>query len=49
MANDSALRGVSRTVIFRHHGIAVEAAPVIFYSDEDGGDWYKATLRFMEI
>ena len=44
------LRGVARTVIFRHHdGIAVEASPVIFYSDEDGSDWYKATLRFMEI
>lgn len=44
------LRGVARTVIFRHHdGIAVEASPIIFYSDEDGSDWYKATLRFMEI
>lgn len=44
------LRGVSRTVIFRHHdGVAVEASPVVFYSDEDGSDWYKATLRFMEI
>ena len=44
------LRGTPHTVIFRHHdGIAVEASPIVFYSDEDGSDWYKATLRFMEI
>lgn len=44
------LRGVSRSVIFRHHdGAAVEASPWIHYSDVQTGDWYFATLRFMEI
>lgn len=44
------LRGVSRSVIFRHHdGAAVEARPWIHYSDVQSGDWYFATIRFMEI
>lgn len=44
------LRGVARTVIFRHHdGIGVEATPVVHYSDVDSGDWYRVTLRLMEI
>lgn len=44
------LRGVARTVIFRHHdGVAVEASPLIFFSDEASSDWYRVTLRFMEV
>lgn len=44
------LRGVSRTVIFRHHdGGAMEATPVVFFSDADSTDWYRVTLRFMEV
>lgn len=44
------LRGVSRTVIFRHHdGGAMEATPVVFFSDADSNDWYRVTLRFMEV
>ena len=44
------LRGVSRSVIFRHHdGAAVEARPWTHYSDVQTGDWYFATIRFMEI
>lgn len=44
------LRGVSRSVIFRHHdGAAVEARPWIHYSDVQTGDRYFATIRFMEI
>ena len=44
------LRGVSRSVIFRHHdGAAVEARPWIHYSDVQTGDWYFTTIRFMEI
>lgn len=40
--------GISRDVIFRHHeGSAIEAVPVIHYSD--GADWYRITLRLMEI
>lgn len=44
------LRGVSRTVIFRHHdGGAMEATPVVFFSDADSSDWFRVTLRFMEV
>lgn len=44
------LRGASRTVIFRHHdGGAMSADPVVFYSDADSTDWYRVTLRFMEV
>lgn len=44
------LRGVSRTVIFRHHeGGAMDATPVVFFSDADSTDWYRVTLRFMEV
>lgn len=44
------IRGVSHTVIFRHHeGAAVEATPLVHYSDVQSADWYIVTLRFMEI
>lgn len=44
------LRGVSRSVIFRHHdGGAMDATPVVFFSDADSTDWYRVTLRFMEV
>lgn len=44
------LRGVTRNVIFRHHdGVAVEARPLIHYSDVQPDDFYLVTLRFMEI
>lgn len=44
------LRGIAYSVIFRHHdGQAVEATPIVHYSDVDAGDWYSVTLRFMEI
>lgn len=44
------LRGVSRSVIFRHQdGAAVEARPWTHYTDVQSGDWYFATIRFMEI
>jgi len=44
------IRGTSRDVIFRHHeGAAVEAVPVVHYSDVDATDWFKVTLRLMEI
>lgn len=42
------LRGVTRTVIFRHPD-PMEAVPVVHYSDVQGGDWYRLTLRFLEI
>lgn len=44
------LRGVSRTVIFRHHdGSAIEARPWVHWSDVQSTDWYLATIRLMEI
>lgn len=43
------LRGVTRTVVFRHQDGALEAHPVVHFSDIEGTDNYLATLRFMEI
>lgn len=44
------LRGVERDVIFRHHdGAAIEATPVVFYNDVSNTDWYRITLKFMEL
>lgn len=44
------LRGVTYTVIFRHHdGAAIEATPIIDYSDVQNDDWYSVTLRFLEV
>ncbi len=43
------LRGVARTVIFRHHETPMEATPLVHYRDVVDGDWYLLTLRFMEI
>lgn len=44
------LRGTSRTVIFRHQdGVAVEARPVVHFSDALGSDNYLVTLRFQEV
>jgi hypothetical protein len=43
------IRGVSRSVIFRHQdGSAIEATPVIFYNDTDNADFYLVTLKFQE-
>jgi hypothetical protein len=43
-------RGQSYDVIFRHQGgSAIEATPVVRYSDTQGGDWYLVTIRLMEI
>lgn len=43
------LRGVARSVIWRHQDGAIEALPVAHYNDVDAADYYRATLRFMEI
>lgn len=43
------LRGQSRTVVFRHSETAIEAEPVFHFSDTDANDWYRVTLRFLEI
>lgn len=43
------LRGVARTVKFRHQDKpAVDAKPVVHYSDVLAGDFYLVTLKFME-
>lgn len=43
------LRGTSRTVLFRHQDTAIDADPVVPYGDVQAGDFYRVTLRFMEI
>lgn len=43
------LRGVSRTVIFRHQDGGFEAKPVVHYRDRVPGDWYLCVIRLMEI
>lgn len=45
------IRGVSRTVIFRHQegGGGFEATPVAHRQDVDADDPYLCTLRLMEI
>lgn len=44
------LRGTPHEVIFRHHdGVAVEATPVVHYSDVQAEDNYLLTLRLMEL
>lgn len=40
----------ARTVVFRHEeGAAIEAIPVVFYSDAASEDWYRVVLRFLEV
>lgn len=44
------LRGVARDVIFRHQeGEAVQANPVTHFNDVDSADWYRCTIRLMEV
>lgn len=43
------IRGTSYIVIFRHQDGAIEAAPLVHYNDVDAADWYRVTLRFLEI
>lgn len=44
------LRGVARTVMFRlQDGSVLDATPVKHFSDTDAADWYRCTLRFMEV
>ena len=44
------LRGVTRNVKFRHQDKpAVDAKPVVHFSDVQAGDFYLVTLKFMEV
>lgn len=43
------MRGIARQVMFRHQDGAVAASPVVHYSDVLSGDYYRITLRFMEV
>lgn len=42
-------RGVNRSVIWRHQDTAIDATPVVPFADVQAGDFYRVTLRFMEI
>jgi hypothetical protein len=43
------VRGVSRTVIFRHQDGGFEASPVVHFRDRQPGDFFLCTVRLMEI
>lgn len=44
------IHDTDRTVMFRHQdGEGVSARPVVHYSDVVAGDYYRCTLRFMEV
>ena len=44
------LRGVTYSVLFRHQdGSAIEADPVVFFSDADDQDFYRVTIRLMVV
>lgn len=43
------LRGVARSVIFRHQDGAIQAAPLVPFNDVQAADYYVVTLRFMTI
>lgn len=43
------LRGTTRSVMFRHDDGAYAATPVVAYEDDDAADYYRLTLRFMEL
>lgn len=42
------LRGITYAVIFRHPE-PMDGVPVVHYNDVQSGDWYRLTLRFLEI
>lgn len=39
----------SRNVVFNHEAGAIEAVPVVDYSDVDPGDHYRLKLRFLQV
>ena len=44
------LRGATYSVMLRHYDApAVEATPVVSYSDPISSDWYVVTLKFLVI
>lgn len=44
------LRGVTYSVLFRHQdGAAIEADPVVFFSDAGDQDFYRVTIRLMVV
>lgn len=43
------LRGVAYTVLYRHQDGAIDAAPVMPYTDVQDSDLYRVTQRFMTI
>lgn len=43
------LRGTTRSVMFRQQDGALDSRPVVHYSDVNGGDFYRVTLRLMEV
>ena len=42
-------RGVAHQVAYRHQDTAIDATPVVPFSDVQSGDFYHVTLRFLEL
>lgn len=43
------LRGTTRSVAFRHEDVGISASPVTHFSDVLNTDFYRVTLRFLEV
>jgi len=44
------LRGTVHSVVFRHHEApALQADPVVWYSDETADDLYRITIKLMRV
>lgn len=43
------LRGVTRTVIWRHSERAISSTPIVHYDDTAPGDYYLATFRLLDV
>lgn len=44
------LRGALHAVMFRlHEPPAIQADPVVWFSDEGSTDWYRITLKLMKV
>jgi hypothetical protein len=39
----------ARNVLFNHEAGAIDASPILDYSDPQSADLYRLTLRFIEV
>lgn len=43
------IRGQTYTVVFRHQDQAIEASMVLYHAAPTSGDYYRCTIRLMEV